>query len=245
MTIEEKTTYTATSLPYAPPRETREEAEADEARGIELAAYLAVLPTLTKDQWERVASQSASQGAAWDEVWDEAWYAAESGESWPASRESQDAVWERVMELDAPQDAAWAALAIIVRDLITPDQFDTLTAPMRAAGVNFDALANHNEREQPDEENKLIRLLEALPETTERGFRYTEIPFRDYQGSPERHLSIQESSLATEARLWVGFDTVMVDLNGGDDPKILERGHLDEATVRKLRDTLTAWLDAD
>lgn len=245
MTINEKTTYTATSLPYAPPRETREEAEADEARGIELAAFLAVLPTLTEEQWERVAEREASQDEACLAEWGKAWDAAESASPVAARDAALDEVWERGMEWDAPQDAAWAALAIIVRDLITPDQFDTLTAPMRAAGVNFDALANHNEREQPDEENKLIRLLEALPETTERGFRYTEIPFRDYQGSPERHLSIQESSLATEARLWVGFDTVMVDLNGGDDPKILERGHLDEATVRKLRDTLTTWLDAD
>ena len=135
MIIEEKTTYTATSLPGAPSRKTRAEAEADEARGVDLAAYLAVLPTLTKEQWERVAAQGASQGEAWDEAWDVA------DGTWRASRECQDAVWERVMELDAPQDAAWAALAIIVRDLITPEQFDILTAPMRAAGIDFDALA--------------------------------------------------------------------------------------------------------
>ena len=33
-----------------------------------------------------------------------------------------------------------AALALVVRDLITPDQFATLTAPMRAAGIDFDTL---------------------------------------------------------------------------------------------------------
>ena len=128
MTIREKTTttYTATSLPGAPPRETREEAEADEARGVELAAYLAVLPTLTKEQWERVAAWDASQYAARGAAWAAAWAAARGAE-W-------DAAW----------DAAWAAVAIIVRDLITPDQFDTLTAPMRAAGVNFDGLTNNN-----------------------------------------------------------------------------------------------------
>ena len=104
MTIYEKTTYTATSLPGAPLRETREEAEADEARGIELTAYLAILSTLTEEQWERVRNA----------VWDAAW------------------------------DAAWAAVAIIARDLIAPDQFDTLTAPMRAAGVDFDGLTNNN-----------------------------------------------------------------------------------------------------
>ena len=144
MTIREKTTttYTATSLPGAPPRETREEAEADEARGVELAAYLAVLPTLTKEQWERVAawdaSQYAARGAARGAAWDAAWAAARGAE-W-------DAAWDaaRGAEWDAAWDAAWAAVAIIVRDLITPDQFDTLTAPMRAAGVNFDGLTNNN-----------------------------------------------------------------------------------------------------
>ena len=140
MTIREKTTttYTATSLPGAPPRETREEAEADEARGVELAAYLAVLPTLTKEQWERVAAWDASQYAARGAAWDAAWAAARGAE-W-------DAAWAaaRGAEWDAAWDAAWAAVAIIVRDLITPDQFDTLTAPMRAAGVNFDGLTNNN-----------------------------------------------------------------------------------------------------
>ena len=136
MTIREKTTttYTATSLPGAPPRETREEAEADEARGVELAAYLAVLPTLTKEQWERVAAWDASQDAARGAAWDAAWAAARGAE-WDAARGA---------EWDAAWDAAWAAVAIIVRDLITPDQFDTLTAPMRAAGVNFDGLTNNN-----------------------------------------------------------------------------------------------------
>ena len=140
MTIREKTTttYTATSLPGAPPRETREEAEADEARGVELAAYLAVLPTLTKEQWERVAAWDASQYAARGAAWAAAWAAARGAE-W-------DAAWDaaRGAEWDAAWDAAWAAVAIIVRDLITPDQFDTLTAPMRAAGVNFDGLTDNN-----------------------------------------------------------------------------------------------------
>ena len=33
-----------------------------------------------------------------------------------------------------------AAIALLVRDLITTKQFDILTAPMRAAGIDFDAL---------------------------------------------------------------------------------------------------------
>ena len=157
MTVEEKTTYTATSLPGAPPRDTRAEAEADEARGVELAAYLAVLPTLTEEQWGRVAEWVASRGTAWDAAWDAAWDVA-----WFAARDaardaSRSLAWieaRRAVQVaacaflvaswDAPQDAAThAAWAIIVRDLITPDQFDTLTAPMRAAGINFDGLTNH------------------------------------------------------------------------------------------------------
>lgn len=39
---------------------------------------------------------------------------------------------------DAARDAA---LALLVRDLITTGQFDVLTAPMREAGIDFDALS--------------------------------------------------------------------------------------------------------
>ena len=154
MTINEKTTYTATSLPGAPPRDTRAEAEADEARGVELATYLAVLPTLTVEQWARVASQSAARDEAWntarvaarvaargaerDEAWDAARAAARA-----AARGTWDAAWDAGAALYVAWDAARAACAIVARDLITPDQFDTLTAPMRAAGIDFDGLAIH------------------------------------------------------------------------------------------------------
>jgi len=75
-------------------------------------------------------------------------------------------------------------------------------------------------------------LEEALPMVSDRGFRYVEIPFRDYEGDPQRTFSIQESSLATERRLWVGIG----DRQG--------RGHLSEDVVRKIRDALSAWLAA-
>lgn len=117
MTIEKKTTvtFTATSLPGAPPRGTLAEAEADEARGVELAAFLAVLPTLTEEQ--RDVAQRAALGAA-------------LGAGFEVSR-----AWRAVLN-----SAQGAAAALITRDLITPEQFDTLTAPMRAAGVDFDGL---------------------------------------------------------------------------------------------------------
>lgn len=69
-----------------------------------------------------------------------------------------------------------------------------------------------------------------LDKITPRGFRYTEIPYSDYGDEPEKILSVQESSLATERKLWVG------DSEGA-------RMHLSEDVVRQLRDALTSWLD--
>ena len=97
--------------------------------GAEVAAFLDLLPTLTSTQWSAVrdvawvASRVAARDAAWDAAWD-------------ASREAAwDVAW--VASRVAAGDAAWA---LVVRDLITTKQFDTLTAPMRAAGIDFDAL---------------------------------------------------------------------------------------------------------
>ena len=81
--------------------------------GVEVAAFLELLPTLTRTQW------SAARDAAWDAAWVAACDAA------------------RVAARDAAWDAAWA---LVVRDLISTDHFDVLTAPMRAAGIDFDAL---------------------------------------------------------------------------------------------------------
>ena len=54
-----------------------------------------------------------------------------------------EAQWEVARDAvrNAVRNAAWDAVrALLVRDLITTEQFDTLTAPMRAAGINFDTL---------------------------------------------------------------------------------------------------------
>ena len=69
--------------------------------GVEVAAFLDLLPTLTSAQWS----------AAWVAAGD-------------------------------------AALALLVRDLITTEQFDILTAPMQAAGIDFDALTGTDRRQQ-------------------------------------------------------------------------------------------------
>lgn len=76
---------------------------------------------------------------------------------------------------------------------------------------------------------------------TERGFGYTEFEFSDYRSTEKRTFQIQESSLV-EPRLWVGPNTVYVDL-GGEEKTLMERAHLDVDSVRKLRDALSLWLE--
>ena len=83
-------------------------------------------------------------------------------------------------------------------------------------------------REKRAEEGRELFEANPLHLVPPRGFRY--IPFRDYASEPEKTLSVQESSLATERKLWVG------DSEGA-------RMHLSEDVVRQLRDVLTAWLD--
>ena len=110
-------------------------------RGAEVVAFLDLLPTLTTTQWDaaRDAAWSADRIAAWEAAGDAAWIAAWDA-AWDAAR---DAAWTATWE--AARDAAWvAARALLVRDLITTEQFDILTAPMRAAGIDFDALTEAN-----------------------------------------------------------------------------------------------------
>ena len=97
--------------------------------GVEVAAFLALLPTLTRTQWD----------TAWDAAWAVTRFAAGDA-AWDATR---DAAWAATR--DATRFATWfvaldAALALLVRDLITTTQFDALTAPMRAVGIDFDTL---------------------------------------------------------------------------------------------------------
>lgn len=66
-------------------------------------------------------------------------------------------------------------------------------------------------------------------EQTERGFAIWRIPNADYTGEPERIVTVQESSLATEFRVWVGYS---------DE----QRMHLTADAARQVRDALTAWL---
>lgn len=79
-----------------------------------------------------------------------------------------------------------------------------------------------------------------MTRVTERGFAITEIPFTDYRGSTPRIFQVQESSLATERKLWVGPSDAYADLGSG--PMLMERAHLGEDEVRQVRDAMTEWL---
>ena len=79
--------------------------------------------------------------------------------------------------------------------------------------------------------------------TTQRGFSIVRIPFQDYPGCPERVMEVQESSLASRRMLWVGPNSVYVEVPGArPGATLFERAHLDEGAVRALRDALTEWL---
>lgn len=98
----------------------------------EVEAYLALLPKLTDEQW------AAACAAAQDGRWATAVHAARA----VARDAAQIAAWVAASYAARyiPWVAAWTAVALVTRDLITPEHFDTLTAPMRAAGIGFDAL---------------------------------------------------------------------------------------------------------
>ncbi|MGW1814104.1 hypothetical protein ACWCQM_11160 [Streptomyces sp. NPDC002125] len=80
----------------------------------------------------RPAAEDAARAAARTSGRADAWHAARAATwnaGWHASRES---TWDRTW--DTAWAASWsAAWAAVVRDLITPDQHDTLTGPWRAA----------------------------------------------------------------------------------------------------------------
>ena len=110
----------------------------------EVEAYLALLPKLTDVQWAavrteaRTATRDAEWAPAWDAAWDTAWH-----EGWAAERNAAwDAAWDATKVIaDAPGGvAANIATALVARSLLTSEQFGILTAPMRAAGIDFESL---------------------------------------------------------------------------------------------------------
>lgn len=77
---------------------------------------------------------------------------------------------------------------------------------------------------------------------TERGFALAELPFSDYKDLGTRTLQVQQSSLATEDKLWVGPNTTEV-LFPDDSLHIMERMHLGVEEVRWLHARLGEWLE--
>ena len=78
--------------------------------GSEVASLLAELEAFPPAAW--YAARYAARDAAWDAAWDATWDAA------------RDAAW------DAARDAV---LATLVRDMITPEQYEHLMVPVEAA----------------------------------------------------------------------------------------------------------------
>ena len=107
--------------------------------GAEIVAFLDLLPTLTNTQW--AAAKDAAQGAIQVAAW-----GADRIAAWGADRiAAWSATWEAARS--ATGSAAKSAVgALLVRDLITTEQFDVLTAPMRAAGIDFNALTESDRR---------------------------------------------------------------------------------------------------
>ena len=80
--------------------------------GQEVVALIERALRMTGEEAERLAAAwDAARDAAWD-AWDAAWDAARSA--------ARDAAWDA---------AETAALALVVKDLITPEQFDLLYGP--------------------------------------------------------------------------------------------------------------------
>jgi hypothetical protein len=156
MTQMAKLTYQSSTLPEAPQRFTQTEAEADDTRGIELTTYLALLPHLTTEQWgiARQAARRATESAERNPIRRDARTAIKSAAqtSNRTAAHTAASTTTRNATRDIPSDAARratrdavsAAEAIVVRDIISNEHFTIITAPMRAAGINFDQLTPVN-----------------------------------------------------------------------------------------------------
>ena len=99
-------------------------------QGVEVAAIIERAGRLTRDEAMRLAAaRAAARDATMAATTDAAWDAARAAARDATMAATTDAAW------DAARAAAWAArdaaLATLTRDIITPEQYDTLMAPWR------------------------------------------------------------------------------------------------------------------
>ena len=122
-------------------------------QGEHVAALLSSIPDIPRTTTERVAlARRAAWDAAWNAAWDAAWnaarYAARDAAREAARAATRAATWDAMRDAarDAAWDAAWnaawnaarnaaraATWALLVRDIITTEHYDTLTRPWRVA----------------------------------------------------------------------------------------------------------------
>ena len=115
-------------------------------QGEAAAAFIDGLRRLDAESLARLAD--AARDPAWSTAWSTAWYAARDTARDTARIAARDAAWEAARKVtwaitwdiardstrDAARDAARdASVALVVWDLIDPDQRDILTAPIRTA----------------------------------------------------------------------------------------------------------------
>lgn len=113
---------------------------------------------------------------------------------------------------------AWLSAEFEERDSTTSD--DDLRAEFDRALAAHDAEVRAGVvAEEPEWEG-----------VTGRGFGFTEILVADYEGQPPRPFTVQQSSLATECKVWIGSGDTRVHMN------------IEEAS--RVRDALNAFLAA-
>ena len=106
------------------------ELPAHEALGPQGEAAAALIDRARRLTADELDSLDAARDATWDAAWAAAWAAARDA-AWAAAWDAaRTAAWAAAC--DAARAAAWAtAGALVVRDLITTDRYDTLTRAWR------------------------------------------------------------------------------------------------------------------
>lgn len=100
-------------------------------QGVHVAAFIEQAHQITPNQLLAIAAvRDAVWNTAWDDSWDAVWDATSADARAAARAAASDAAWDAVR--DAAKSAAWAAAAALVaRDLINTEDYNTLTRPWR------------------------------------------------------------------------------------------------------------------